>query len=244
MRRAAVATLLLCAALAGGCGRGAGHAEVLLFDGAGTSPNDVAAFEDLLRRRGIRYDTADSGALNSLNVDRLRDYRMLIIPGGNFEDMGNRLTPTASANVRAAVHGGLNYLGVCAGAFIAGDSPYNGINLTGVRFRFYSASSRGVRKAAMPIASPDGEVLEHYWEDGPELSGWGTPIARYPDGTPAVVQGHAGKGWVVLVGIHPEAPEDWRAGMNFTTPASADNAYAIRLIEAALQASPLPGFED
>ena len=180
--------------------------------------------------------------MNSSGVADLRRYRLLIVPGGNFEDMENNLAPATSATIRTAVNDGLNYLGVCAGAFIAGDSPYNGINLTGVRFRFYSVSSQGVRKTAVPISSPDGTTLEHYWEDGPELSGWSRPDREVSDGTPAVAQGHVGKGWVILAGIHPEAPENWRAGLTFATPADADHAYAMRLIEAARDGNALTQF--
>ena len=61
-------------------------------------------------------------------------------------------------------------------------------------------------------------------------------VAKYPDGMPAVVQGKVGKGWMVLTGVHPEAPESWRRGMSFATPASVDQAYAATLIEAALNA--------
>ena len=242
MRAVALALFVLAGPLVTGCARADKDAEVLLFNGAGASRNDVRAFEDLLRMQGIRYKLADSGEMNSLAVAQLRRYRLLIIPGGNFEDMGNHLVPATSANIRTAVNQGLNYLGVCAGAFIAGDSPYNGINLTGVRFRFYSLSAQGVRKAAVPISSPDGTTLDHYWEDGPELSGWGKAIAKYPDGTPAVAQGSVGKGWVILTGIHPEAPDNWREGMTFATPASADNAYAAQLIEAALDGKALTQF--
>jgi hypothetical protein len=39
---------------------------------------------------------------------------------------------------------------------------------------------------------------------------------------------------VLLSGIHPEAPESWRRGLTFTTPASVDNAYAATLIDAAV----------
>jgi hypothetical protein len=39
---------------------------------------------------------------------------------------------------------------------------------------------------------------------------------------------------MILTGIHPEAPESWRRGLTFTTPASVDNAYAAVLIRAAL----------
>ena len=83
---------------------------------------------------------------------QLRAYRLLIVPGGNFEQMGTGLSATATANVRSAVGAGLNYLGICAGAFLAGNSPYNGLNLTsGVRFSFYSAEGEGVRKAAVDM---------------------------------------------------------------------------------------------
>jgi hypothetical protein len=60
--------------------------------------------------------------------------------------------------------------------------------------------------------------------------------------TPAVVQGRSGRGWVILSGIHAEAPESWRRGMHFSTPASADNAYARTLIDAALRGISLPHF--
>src|SRR5439155_26081828 len=138
---------------------------------------------------------------------------------------------------------GLNYLGVCAGAFLAGDSPSNGINLaSGVRFGFYSAEEKGIRKAAVSITPAEGSTLEHYWEDGPQLAGWGQVVAKYADGAPAIVQGAVGSGWVVLSGVHPEAPDNWRRGMTFTTPASVANEYAAQLIRAALERKPLPHF--
>ena len=59
-------------------------------------------------------------------------------------------------------------------------------------------------------------------------------IAKYPDGTPAIVQGSFGSGWVILVGVHPEAPENWRRGITFATSTRDDNAYAGILIQAAL----------
>jgi glutamine amidotransferase-like uncharacterized protein len=208
---------------------------VLLFAGRGTSPNDVAAFERLLRENHLGYETADSPSLDRMGEAELAAYRALIVPGGNFEEMGNALTPTATTKLRNAVRSGVSYLGVCAGAFLAGNSPYNGLNLTsGVRFRFYSAENRGIRKAAVAITAPGMATLEQYWEDGPQLTGWGAVAARYPDGTPAVVQGEFGAGSVILSGIHPEAPDTWRHGMTFATPASVDNAYAVTLIDAAM----------
>jgi glutamine amidotransferase-like uncharacterized protein len=222
------------------CTRGPDNAPVLLFNGKGTSANDVRAFQSLLTRAHLAYSTADSSSLNSMDEAQLRAHRLLIVPGGNFIDIGNGLTPAASAKIRNAIRGGLNYAGICAGAFFAGDSPANGLNLTGVRFGFYAAESRGIRKAAVVVATPGEPPLDQYWEDGPELSGWGQVVSKYSDGTPATVQGAFGRGWVVLTGIHPEAPASWRSDMVFATPVSEDNAYAERLIRAALNGTPLP----
>lgn len=85
-------------------------------------------------------------------------------------------------------------------------------------------------------------AIEHYWEDGPQYTSWGAVVGKYPDGTPAIVEGRSGKGWVLLVGTHPEAPEGWRRGMIFTTPAGAANLYAGTLIDAALHGTSLPHY--
>ncbi|HTS29344.1 MAG TPA: BPL-N domain-containing protein [Bryobacteraceae bacterium] len=215
-------------------------APILLFNGTGASPGDVAAVESILGRGRLNYATANSRQLNAMDESRIRAYRLLIVPGGNFIEIGNSLAPDTSAKLRRAVQGGLNYLGICAGAFFAGNSPYNGLDLTsGVRFGFYAAEARGVRKAAVPVAVVGAPTLDQYWEDGPQLSGWGAVVGTYPDGTPAIVEGTFGTGWVVLTGVHPEAPQSWRRGMTFATAAGEDNAYAATLIRAALNREPL-----
>ena len=157
--------------------------------------------------------------------------------------MGNGLTTNTAANIRHAVQGGLNYLGICAGALLAGDAPCNSINLTsGVRFDFYAAVNRGVHKAAVVVSGVGTQSLEHYWEDGPQFTGWGAVVGNYPDGTPAIVEGNSGKGWLILCGVHPEASENWRRGMTFATPTKIANDYAATLIDAALHGKRLPHF--
>lgn len=223
--------------------RPADVAPILLFSGLGTSPGDVAALENILTRERLEYSTIGTRQLNGLTESEIRRYGLLIIPGGNFEAIGKSLTSAATANVRSAVQSGLDYLGICAGAFFAGNSPYNGLNLTsGARFGFYAAEARGIRKSTVAITDAGGQTLDQYWEDGPQLTGWGAVVARYPDGTPAVVEGMYGSGWVILSGVHPEAPADWRRGMDFRTPADTDSAYAAALIRAALHRESLPHF--
>lgn len=213
---------------------------ILLFNGTGASPNDVKAVEAILKKHRLEYSTANSQQLNAMSEAELRAYRLIIIPGGNYITIGQSLSTNTTANIRKAVQAGSNYLGICAGGFLAGDAPSNSLNLTsGVRFDFYAALQRGVRKEAVLIASAGTPPVEHYWEDGPQFGGWGAVVGQYPDGTPAIVEGPSGKGWVVLCGVHPEAPDNWRHGMTFTQPARIANAYAGTLVEAALNARSL-----
>lgn len=210
-------------------------APILVFNGTGVSSGDVAAVQRILSGERLNFSAINSRQLNGMSESQLREYRLLIVPGGNFESIGKNLTTSATTNLRSAIRGGLNYLGICAGAFFAGNSPYNGLNLTsGARFGFYAAEAQGIRKTAVAITAAGGETLDQYWEDGPQLTGWGAVIAKYPDGSPAIVEGTFGSGWVILTGVHPEAPAGWRRGMDFRTPASTDNAYAARLMRAAL----------
>ena len=221
-----------------------GSAPILVFNGTGASLNDVAAVETILDHNHLSYATANSSQMNEMSESQLRRYRLLIIPGGNFIDIGKSLSSSTAANIHDAVQNGLNYLGICAGAFLAGNSSYyNGVNLTsGVKFGFYSAEEKGIRKAAVAIAVADAPTLEQYWEDGPQLTGWGAVVGKYPDGTPAIVEGTSGRGRVILSGVHPEAPAGWRRGMTFTTPAEIDNAYAGTLVKAALNGTSLAHF--
>jgi glutamine amidotransferase-like uncharacterized protein len=215
-------------------------ASILLFNGRGTSAGDVAAVENILRDAHLSYATASSRQLGAMTAAQLGTYQLLIVPGGNFVEIGRGLTSGAVANVREAVQGGLNYLGICGGAFFAGNSPYNGLNLTsGVRFPFYAAEARGIRKAAVQIAIAGSSPLEQYWEDGPQLTGWGDVVATYDDGTPAIAQGKFGTGWVMLLGTHPEAPDSWHRGLRFSSSGTAARTYATTLITAALNATPL-----
>jgi len=218
-------------------------AAILLFNGTGTSPNDVAAVETLLKGKRLDYATVNSAQMRGMSEAQLASHRLLIIPGGNYITMGRSFTPAATENIRNAVQGGLNYLGICAGGLLAGAGPYNNLNLTGgVRFDFYAVVNRGIHKTNVAITGVGAPTLDQYWEDGPQFTGWGAVVGKYPDGTPAVVEETIGKGWVILCGVHPEAPANWRGGMTITTPASVDHAYAQTLIEAALNGTRLPHY--
>jgi glutamine amidotransferase-like uncharacterized protein len=216
---------------------------ILLFVGAGTSSGDVAALKTILGNMKLGYATANSSQLNSMSESQITKYKLFLMPGGNAVTISKNLTKTATANVHnAVVTNGMHYLGICAGGFFADNSIYNYLHLTPVLFDFYSIYYNGTHKAAVEIAQPNGTKLDQYWQDGPELNGWGNVVGKYPNGSAAIVEGKSGAGWVILSGIHPEAPASWRTGMKFTTTVAVDNAYAATLVSAALNGSSLPHY--
>jgi Biotin-protein ligase, N terminal len=216
---------------------------VLLYNGTGTS-SDVLAVEAVLGSLGVGYLTADASQLNAMTEPQLAGYKLIIIPGGNSITIGENLTAETATMIRGAVQDyGVHYLGLCAGAFFGAYSPYNGVNLTaGVSFDFYADEYKGIHLEPVQISFPAGPSLDIYWQDGPQLSGWGDVVAKFPDGTPAITEGQSGNGFVIFTGVHPEAPESWRESLNFTTPPSIDITYAGTIIESALTGTPLPHF--
>jgi hypothetical protein len=102
-----------------GCDRPGGSAvpltsgrvpPILLFNGTGTSPNDVAAIETLLEKSRISYSTASSAQLDEMGAARLRTYRLIIVPGGDFTRIGTGLGKDTAAKLRDAVQHGVSYL--------------------------------------------------------------------------------------------------------------------------------------
>jgi hypothetical protein len=219
---------------------GASVPPVLLFVGTGTSAPDVSAVKTILNNAKLSYATATSSQLNAMSESTLKTYKLFLMPGGDAITISKNLSSTTINNLHnAIVNDGLHYLGICAGAFFGGHSGiYHYLNLTptGVWFNYYADEFKGIHKEPVEIKGADGKTLDQYWENGPQLSGWGSIVGKYPDGTPAIIEGYSGKGWVILCGVHPEAPQSWRTGMTFTTSVAVDNAYAQTLVTDALNA--------
>jgi len=216
---------------------------VLLFNGTGTD-DDVSAVEAVLNTLKLSYATANSSQLNAMTQTKLNAYKLFIVPGGNSITIGNNLSEATTAMVRATVQNdGLHYLGICAGGFFGSYQNANGLDLTsGTWFNVWPNFGKGTGKEAVQISFPRSSRLDMYWHDGPETSGWGSIVAKYPDGTAAIVEGSYGKGFAIMSGVHPEAPAGWRSCCSFTTPLATDLAYANTLVKAALAGTLLPHY--
>ncbi len=218
------------------------QATALLYNGTGASPTDVVAIQNILSSMGISYHLVTHAQLNLMPLNVLQTYKMIVWPGGNSIVMGNALTKATTTKVKKAVaEKGVSYIGFCAGAFMAESSTYyNVFNLAGVWFDFYRQSVTDIVQTYFA----DGTRRDLVYWDGPHLKGFGKVIAKYPNGLPAMAANKVGKGFVVLTGVHPEAPEDWRWG--FVSPdtdgVTADINYTKTLIQSALTKVMLPTF--
>ncbi len=217
-------------------------APVLLFNGTGASASDVTALQSILTSMSVGFDTATSNQINSMTEAIMRSYKVIIWPGGNSIYMGNSLTRAATALVhKVVVTDGVSYLGFCAGAFMGERSTlYNVFNLASTWFNFYQQSAEEM----VSIYFSDGTQRSLVYWDGPELSGFGSVIGKYPSGAPAIAEARVGYGFVLLSGVHPEAPADWRTGFSIadTDGVASDIAYTKTLIGAALTKTMLPHY--
>lgn len=216
-------------------------ATAMLYNGTGSSPTDVIALGNILTSMGISYDLVNSAQLNAMPRTTIASYKLIVMPGGNSIDMGKSLTYAATANVRSAVKDyGISYIGFCAGAFMAESSTmYNVFNLTPSYFDFYNYNVINIVRTT----HADGRQRDLVYWQGPWVNGFGTVVAKYPNGRAAIAQGKSGRGYVIVSGVHPEAPADWRYGMSADGDGvEADVNYTRVLINAAITKTALPRF--
>lgn len=237
-------------------GLGTAHAapltDALIFNGTGTSPSDTQSLINIMTSHGLSYRVATSSTLEAMSSDSFRNYRLLVWPGGDSNVMTKGLSATTRGKIRNAVLvNGLNYVGFCAGAWMAvgpppwrGGSPIWGLSIVNGNY-LKQYFPEGVTSVAAMVATtfPDGSTRDLVWWGGPYLpSQTGSVIAKYPNGSTAAMETQAGNGYVVLTGLHPEAPQDWRDYIGLVDSDGLDMDFAWSLIESALKRNSLAVF--
>lgn len=226
--------------------------KVLLFNGLGTSVSDWQTLEGIIRNMGLTYKLVNSAALNAMSTAELIQYKLILIPGGNSNVIINNLTLATKIKVRKAVRdSGVSFLGICAGAFAAvgidtysNTTAYYGFAVAQGDYlpHWYPGGNSTLITSIQKINFATGNSRFMTWWDGPSVTDWKAGvIARYPDGKAAISQTWTGKGFVIVSGIHPEAPKSWQYDTG-VDPDGTDYDIAIQLISAALNRKPLPAF--
>ena len=227
----------------------------LLFDGTGTSDSDFQALAAILQAHGITYQAVTSLQLEAMSASDLAGYKLIVWPGGDSIVQNDNLAPHTRERVReAVVNSGVNFVGFCAGAFIAvgpppppGGTPYWGLSIA--NYNYLTVFYPNGPGTTLPVASMEmisfanGTSRDLVWWDGPFLPAVSSGVlAKYPDGTPAMVALQSGQGFVVLSGVHPEAPQSWRDRQGLLDIDGLDTDIAWNLINGALTRTRLSVF--
>ena len=226
--------------------------DVLIFNGTGTSESDANSFVSIIGKKGLSYKVVNSDDLNAMSVQDLSAYGVIVWPGGHANRMTNSLTLATRRNIQSAVRdAGVSFAGFCAGAWmgvgddipLAGELDIGFALLPGKLLLEYFPDGKEPTAAMVMTTFGDGSKRDLVWYGGPITPNIpGGVVAKYPDGSPEITQAFSGKGFVILTGTHPEAPQGWRDGNGITDSDGLDYELAGKLVTAALLQQALPVF--
>lgn len=226
--------------------------DVLLFNGTGVSTSDWQSTERILISEGLSYELVNSSQLNAMSLDEIANFGVIVVPGGSGGTITSSLTSSARLRVRQAVRDvGVGYVGFCAGAWVAVGpeadtnqvASYGMAVAEGSVLPYWYPPVGSSTSAVVPVSFPDGDTRDLIWYGSPSTPEWSNGVvARYSNGKPAISETWSGKGYVVISGPHPEAPQGWRAGAVGTDRDGLDFDIAVEMIQSALTKSPMPVF--
>jgi glutamine amidotransferase-like uncharacterized protein len=231
--------------------------DILLFSGSGAWSPEVSSLKALFAQRGATYKEVSSSQLNAMSAEQMAEYGTFVWPGGSGGTQSSSLTTATKDNIRKAVRElGVSYIGFCAGAFVAvaptpapGKAPSYGLSVVdGPELDYYYLEEEMNRAGQTDIAMTlhtfaDGTTRDIVWYGGPVVTnGAHSVVAKYPNGDAAISQMWSGKGWVILAGTHPAAPQSVRDSYGLDDADGVDTDLAWKLIDAAIQQTELPTF--
>ena len=229
-----------------------GKADVLVYTGKSNWILEVQSILTILFSHGISYREVTAKELNEITLEELLQSKLLVMPGGDSDLISAGLYTETGINLREAIQEhGLNYLGFCAGAWLAvapkpepGLDPSYGLGLVdGPLLKKTYLQKQGLQYATPQITFADGIKRKQLWWGGPVTPDLpGSVYARFDDGTPAITQMYSGRGFVILSGVHPTATKAILNSIKSYEREAIAPDIAWKLIDSALNQKPLPTF--
>jgi len=231
------------------------NADFLIFNGAGVDPSGSESIAQIIESKGLTQRTIDETEFNAMTTEEFLQYTTFVWPGGDSEEMISRISGSARHDLREAiVKGGLNYIGFCAGGFVAmspeatidlseveNTTPSFGIAIVGGDYPENYNPRSGNLISMVSTRLWDGSTRDLVFWYGPYFNTTEGVIGRYAaDNTPAMIQAKVNDAMIVLSGPHPEAPEDWQAYGRIKDSDGLDWDVAWKLIESAHTRTHLP----
>lgn len=127
---------------------------------------------------------------------------IFIVPGGEIKSILPAWKKKGINDIRKCVKDGGIYIGLCAGAYIAGEKIFD---IDGLGF-FRGSLDYQKRKAILDVTDQGGNVWQALMENGPDLSSLPRDRVILSDaqGCPQAIQITHGIGEVYLFAVHPE----------------------------------------
>ncbi|MDE6575869.1 MAG: hypothetical protein K2L24_00490 [Opitutales bacterium] len=237
-----------------GCIIGFGHPKILIYDDEGVDPQSLADtiqfFKNNTRPFCYRIQTITSQELCQTSWERRT--KLLVFPGGRDILYDRRLRGPGCKKIKAFVHNGGCYLGICAEAYFAGQKVvfapgtdleviedrelgfFPGITLGPILPAYTYGSEAGSCAARLHFKPLNTEFFTYYNGGGtfvPQKAQNYKVLATYSDADnlPAIVQCSVGKGIAILSGVHFEC--DLEALRHYTDTPKKTEAI-IRAIQS------------
>lgn len=207
-----------------------GTINVAVYDGAGSdrSPGPAAMARALAAAEGVAFTLFGPA---ELHPETLRQFDVLIFPGGSGSGQAKGIGEAGAAAVRRFIDGGGGYVSSCAGTYLATNGyPWSlkildantvdrkhwrrGTGTVTIELTEAGRKLLGDVEGLVPIRYANGPILEPAGSG--ELADF-TPLAYYRSevamngaprgvmiGTPAIVSGQYGAGRVICFSPHPE----------------------------------------
>lgn len=191
--------------------------------------------ETLSHQEDMRMDILDGA---DVREGSLQDFDLLLIPGGSAKKEAGSLTAAGRREIRRFVESGGDYIGICAGCYLATDSSPEYLGLLPMKVADRKHWHRG--KAVLPVELTDRGMEIFNWDKRLiHVTYHNGPILKYPadedasavstlahyrgeivapggelgvmKGAPAMVLGSYGRGRVIGISPHPEHTEGLHA---------------------------------
>lgn len=212
-----------------GCIISFGRPKILIYDDEGVDPQSLADTIQFFKNNTYpfwyRIRTITSQELCQTSWERRT--KLLVFPGGRDIPYDRRLRGPGCKKIKAFIRNGGCYLGICAGAYFAGQkvvfAPETDLEVIEDReLGFFPGSTTGPILSAYTYGSEAGSCAArlHFQPLNAEIfayyNGGGTLVpqkaqnykilATYSDADnrPAIVQCSVGKGIAILSGVHFE----------------------------------------
>ncbi|MCU9955743.1 BPL-N domain-containing protein [Burkholderia sp. BKH01] len=240
-----VAASAVHAASAGDESHGAASRPVaLVYRGPAACDGCPEAIARRLRESDYKFRVRYVGPAEKLKITpaTLAGAALYVQPGGGQDIPGAAagIGKKSIEAVRQYVSNGGRYLGLCMGAYLAGDQGF-GLVAGDIDSEVGRPGStiHGIADTVTPVVWR-GEKRWIYFQDGAMLpavraGSGGVVLATYPNHDIAAATYRYGKGRVGLVGPHPEADESWYRQYRLTNPDGVLPDMAYDLINATMK---------